>query len=609
MDFIELPLVRTDDQAVCAPEDLVREIRNGSRVVLLGDYGAGKSMTLRHVYQELRAGHLKGDSPRFPVFINLRDHYGQTMPNEVIERHARIIGFQHPTHLVRAWRAGYVYLLLDGFDEITAVNIQGLWKRLQDNRYRAMEAVRRLRAEHPPEVGLAIAGRAHFFDTSAERVNALGLKDRHQEYSLLEFDDAQVAEFFSKSGFSGAVPKWLPSRPLLVAYLASKGLLNEVTQDGSVPHLEASTGWDMLLDRVAEREAEIEAGIDGGTVRRILERLATRARGTSSGLGPLTPEVVLGSFQSVCGYAADERGLVLLQRLPGLGVDREEEGTRAFVDEDFADACAAGDVVHYIDRPYEFEHDVVRGIDRSLGDLGTKVAVKRARDMGVAAGKVNAAIRRARELHPQYLAADVMRVGIECGYRIEDPLHVQGLLIPCLDLSRDCGDARKIKFVDCFFSWIGIDGDVDVELLPRFMGCYIDEVDGRQSRRDLPSGVFSDDCMIEKFSSPAETTDAVLGLELPLGTRVALTILKKLYERRGAGRKENALFRGLDHHARRVVPGVLKLVQSEGLAAPVKRGDVTIWVPDRSSQKRVGRMVAGPTVSKDAFLIAAGDLS
>ncbi|HMD77218.1 MAG TPA: hypothetical protein VKG86_07575, partial [Terracidiphilus sp.] len=37
-------------------------------------------------------------------------------------------------------------------------------------------------------------------------------------------------------------------------------------------------GWDLVIDRICAREAEIEAGIDGQTIRKILERLATKAR-------------------------------------------------------------------------------------------------------------------------------------------------------------------------------------------------------------------------------------------------------------------------------------------------------------------------------------------
>ena len=113
-------------------------------------------------------------------------------------------------------------------------------------------------------------------------------------------------------------------------------------------------------------------------------------------------------------------------------------------------------------------------------------------------------------------------------------------------------------------------------------------------------GVFLE--LVEDFVEAAETTAAVLGLELPLGTRVCLTVLKKLYERRGSGRKESALHRGLDHHGRRLVPDVLRALQSEGLASPYKAKGTTIWLPDRSSRQRVGRMIAAPTASTDPVL-------
>jgi hypothetical protein len=149
VDFIEVMLSRVDGGEIASPTDLVGLLQEGRRFVVLGDYGAGKSMTLRHLHRELRKPHLRGETPRFPVFINLRDHYGQSDPAEVLERHARIIGFPNPLHLVRAWRAGYVHLLLDGFDEVTTLNIQGLWTKLRDNRFRAMEAIRRLARDHP----------------------------------------------------------------------------------------------------------------------------------------------------------------------------------------------------------------------------------------------------------------------------------------------------------------------------------------------------------------------------------------------------------------------------------------------------------------------------
>ena len=273
-------------------------------------------MTLREVFRELRVAYLKNKTSKFPIYINLRDHFGQTSPAEVLERHARNIGFHHPSHLVRAWRAGYVTLIIDGFDELTTLGIQGLWKRLHDVRYRAMEVVRRFIREQPNDAGLILAGRAHFFDSERERKNALNLSSRFVELTLNEFNDEQIQRYLIKRGLAGSVPDWMPSRPLLVGYLAASGVLQDAFSDenGKRETLTAdpARGWNYVLDRVCDREAGIEAGIDGQTVRRILERLATLARQSQSGLGPPSPEKISSAFAEICGYQPDEKRSLLL---------------------------------------------------------------------------------------------------------------------------------------------------------------------------------------------------------------------------------------------------------------------------------------------------------
>ncbi|MEW5914642.1 MAG: NACHT domain-containing protein [Thermodesulfobacteriota bacterium] len=603
--FISVMLSQLPGLKLTSPDDLIQSLKFGGRIIVLGDFGAGKSMTLRHIYQELRSSHLLGLTSKFPVFVNLRDHYGQSDPSELLERHARIIGFANPLHLVRAWRSGYVHLLLDGFDEITTLNIQGLWTKLRDNRFRAMEAVRRLVREHPQSAGLVIAGRAHFFDSTKERKTALGLSDAFDEFSLNEFSEEQIAEYLQKSGLSGIVPSWLPSRPLLVAYLAARGFLSGSLVGNTV---DPASGWDILLDNITSRESEIEAGIDGSTVRRILERLSTKARSTSSGLGPLAPEVLIEAFREICGYSPDERGMVLLQRLPGLGVDRDEEGTRAFIDEDFTDACRAGDIIQFVDGPFDFEPELVGSVECATGILGIAIAVRLANLRKISAGKIDTSLRRVRDLTQGNFAADIARLAIECGYILTDSMHIRGAYIPELEFSTRLSDASRLTFEDCFFSKIGIDSDVDSSCLPHFKSCFIDEIDGRVSRSDLPKEVFDNNCFIESFATPASTTDAMLALEIPLGTRVALTILKKLYQQRGAGRKENGLFRGLDHRARRLVPGALQLIAREGFASPYKRGEETIWIPNRKLMRRAGRIIAAPHTRDDRLLQEAATL-
>lgn len=603
IEYVPLDLVRSDSSDLVSRSEMVTLVSEGRTVVLLGDYGAGKSMTLREIYRDLKKSHLKGATSTFPVYLNLRDHYGQSDPAEVIERHARSIGFGRPSHLVRAWRAGYVHLLIDGFDEISTVNIQGLWKKLQDNRFRAMEAVRRLIREHPVRAGLLVAGRAHFFDSPVERRSALGLPSDCLELSLNEFTEEQIATYLKRAGITGFIPAWLPSRPLLVGYLAAKGLLvNLVKEDASGGQLDPAVGWDLLLDSIAAREAEIEAGIDGSTVRRILERLATKARATPSGLGPIGPDLVVQGFTEICGYGPDDRGMVLLQRLPGLGIDREEDNTRSFVDEDFADACRSGDIVAFVDSPFDFDPVPLSAIESAAGELAISVASLSATARRFSEGKINAAVGATQRTGSQYLAADLARLLMARGFSIREQIRLHDVLIPELEVGPAGADFSALEFHGCFFSRVELDSDANVASLPLFRGCFIDQLEGRVSRADLPTEKFSDDCIIENFAEAAETTAAVLGLELPLGSRVCLTVLKKLYERRGSGRKENALHRGLDHHARRMVPDVLRVLQSEGLASPYKAKGTTIWLPDRSSRQRVGRMIAAPSSSSDPVL-------
>jgi len=603
VEFIEAILSRIDSDAVISSRDLLALTKENNRLVILGDYGAGKSMVLRYLFKELSAAHNRGETPRFPVFINLRDHYGQQEPAELLERHARNVGFANPLHLVRAWRAGYVHLLLDGFDEITTLNIQGLWTKLHENRFRAMEAVRRLIREHPIEAGLVVAGRAHFFNNSQERHKALGLSGRFAEFSLNEFNDEQLTKYMTMSGINGTIAPWLPSRPLLVAYLAARDLLPDPLSNNA---FEPAAGWDDLLRRIASREAEIEAGIDGETVRRILERLATKARALTTGLGPLPPEFLTSAFSEVCGYAPDERGMVLLQRLPGLGVDRDEESTRIFIDEDFVDACRAGDIFHFANMPFHFDLSVLSSIDCATGNLGIAIAGIRAALCNISSGKLNAAIRFAQDKAPAIFTVDLYRVAIDCGFDIEFPLRIRGVVIPEIEFTARTGNSSQVEFQDCFFNKIGLDSDVAESTLPRFKGCYVGEIDGRVSLLDLPRSAFGPDCIVDSFSATMSTTASVLSLDLPLGTRVVITILKKLYHRRGSGRRENALFRGLDHHARRLVPEALRLIQREGLADFFKRGDDIVWIPDRTKMHRVGRIISAPTSVDDPLIREAG---
>ena len=120
----------------------------------------------------------------------------------------------------------------------------------------------------------------------------------------------------------------------------------------------------------------------------------------------------------------------------------------------------------------------------------------------------------------------------------------------------------------------------------------------------LPAANFIE-CDVEQFDATARTTKGILGLaSLSPEQRVALTILKKLYAQRGTGRKESALFRGLDAKHRDVVPAVLDALRAERLAASAKQGSTVIWLPTKGHGLRVKKMLESGGTLPDPLMDA-----
>lgn len=607
--FIPNDLVKPDGSNVILDE-IAESISSGDSVLLLGDYGAGKSTTCREVFTALASEFWEKRSDVFPIMLNLRDHSGQTNTAEALERHARNIGYHPPHHLVRAWRAGYCVLILDGFDELATPGWAGPVTKLRKIRYRSMELVRHFVNESPQATGLLLSGREHFFDSSIEREQALGIGQDTATVHVADFSDDQVAEFLEQRGIEGEIPSWLPSRPLLLSYLVARDLVDEVVRIGT--EAPPAAGWDALLKLVCDREAEIEAGIDGATVRYIVERLARKARRNLDGLGPLQRHDIIESFKEICGYEPDEAALVLLQRLPGLGVSNPEDGSREFVDNDFADAARSGDVVWFIESPYDYDVGDVGEWQCGLDALGREVSAEKCRNNGASAGKFSAALREASDRPDgDVLAVDVFQTMVESntGYDGEEKIHMRDICINSLDFDVSDVSYNGIIFTQCLFQRINLPPHVERDCLPKFEGCYIGLLDGRVSEKDLPADVFGDSCEIDEYSETIYTTAGILELGLSIGVRLTLVVLKKLYLQAGSGRKESALYRGLDHRHRRLIPDVLEVLQKHGLARQATGSNEPVWLPVRARSGRVRQLLTSPSEASDQVLYDASQIS
>lgn len=578
--------------------DLAGELARGRVVCLLGDFGMGKSLTLKEVFGGLRASYLRGQTELCPVLLNLREHWGQDDPSEALERHAKRLGLSTPQQLVRAFNAGRLMLMLDGFDEIASVawEVRG-GARMRELRRAAVTLVREFVSQARGKCGIIIAGREHYFDGQDELRSALDL--RHSDLFLMlgEFSEAEAQKYLERLGYTDPPPAWLPKRPLLLAKLAADGTLNLLLESSDV---EPARAWDLLVQAVCERESRIHrAHLDPEAIRRILEVLASRARSKPDGFGPLGEDEVADTFREVVRAYPDEKTKPLLQRLPGLSARSSQTGERSFIDDQMLDALRAGDVVAFVRSPFasgvgaqEWRH--------GLGLLGASlVGAKLAGESHLTQFSVAAHEAVVRWAAPT-LAADVV-VSAGKAHPGVDEIDFGGLKIAGADVGiLDFGDAPVPV------NWELSESTIDSVILSdgppngvRLEGCLIQHLIGAFGNADVPGWLAT--CDVSNFHESRQTNAAIASdSSIPGAMRVLLTVLRKLYMQRGTGRQEQALSRGLDLGLREMVAPVLEVVERHRLAFPVRRGAITVWQPLAGQRGRVLALLAAGVASTDS---------
>ena len=87
-EWVEQPLIPTGSDDNFSVNDICNLLKEGKTIVLVGPFGAGKSLTVREVFRQLRRDYYRGRTESTPVAINLRDHWGQSEIEEILLRHA-----------------------------------------------------------------------------------------------------------------------------------------------------------------------------------------------------------------------------------------------------------------------------------------------------------------------------------------------------------------------------------------------------------------------------------------------------------------------------------------------------------------------------------------
>jgi hypothetical protein len=593
---IELKNVRNELEEIDI-NALSASLLKGERICIIGQYGVGKSMALKETFKLLRKNHQTGTDLRFPVYINLRDHHGQADPSEVLLRHASKLGMGQPNQIIRAWRAGYVIPIIDGFDETAALGWARLGRKLKDIRFQAMEVVREFIRQTPPGVGIAVSGRDNYFDSYDELRTCLGLTLSNKVYSLQGFTESQVELYFQSKGLTiDALPQWFPTKPLLLGYLISREIVHDL---GEIQSLSPVEGWDYLLDRISERESTMEVGMTGKSVRELIESTASIARKHQSGLGPIFQSDLEHVFKAKFGYDPDDKALTLLQRLPGLTTESQQDGSRFFIDGHFVEVAKTGDVRQFIENPYAYE--IVANAEdwvESLSFEAVEFLCHQIKEINV--GQLSSAASVANESGKTVLTGDIVQcISIRGEAWTMGGLILQDTMFPVIEL-RSGANWSSIVFRECIIKQLLAEDHLNLDNWPRFEDCVIGSCIGFSSMESIPIHKFHG-CDIGDFEPVNLTTAHLLHLDIAIPIKVGLSMLKKVFVQPGSGRKESALIRGLDHNEQRYAKGLLTLFIKEGLLVKTKQGGDTVYVPCRDKSAMVKQWLHNPKANVAFF--------
>lgn len=612
--YVPLPMAITHESGMRASQetdqpiqltDICQSILNGNIVILLAPFGAGKSLTTREIFRKLATLHKTDHTSPTPFSLNLREHWGEDFSDEILERHARTIGYTPREDIVIAWRAGMSCLLLDGFDEVASQSVVRTDDKnfMKDARRRALQGVRDFTNKIPSNTGIFICGRDHYFDTPQELATALGIiGKKYIVVRLDEFTEDGAQEFLRRNGINKQLPDWLPRKPLILAYLARQNLFDAILE------IDSSKGfgfaWDCFLDRICEREAALESSVmDPQSLRSVMERLADSVRSKASGTGPITGNDLSEAYNTTTGQAAGEGVLAQLQRLPGLTQRDSEPGTRSFVDEDMLGALQGGAFAKAVLGSFQTTNK------SPLSELSDKAIAMATYLLLNGESKPETLISIAERLYrgprneitPHQLIADCVIVALYMAIDIGMlALDFRGIVVESAGIGRISLEDLTISGIEirnCTVREIAFGtGALCVGI--KFNGCLIEKASGIADKNGIPRGIIGNDCEISLYDNMA-TNNAVLQLAISPQLKALLTILRKLYKQAGAGRKLTALSRGITQ------PDVLRYITP--VLQVLERNDfITIFNkvvhPVRKQSARVEKILSSPSLSADKII-------
>ena len=589
-DYVPVRYRVDGSQFEIGTKEIAGHLQEGRHIVLLGEYGSGKSRCIRETFRHM-CGQESADVLCKPFAIDLRDAWGLRRVIELVSRHLADLGLDAlSSNAVRALNSGALALLLDGFDELGSQAWSNESARLKSIRSQALQGVKDIIKR--TNGGVLIAGREHYFPSNEEMFQALGIDPSRVIVirSKEEFSDEELQEFFDQRHIDVEIPTWLPRRPLICQTINN---LPEADRDAMFDAGASETSfWDHFIRVLCIRDARIHVAFDPDTIYGVLLRLGRTTRSRSANVGPLNLSDMQRAFEDVVGQSPGEEASVMLQRLPSLGRLATDSDERQFTDMYILDGLRAKDVAEVALSSSETVREVTSATWRNgLDLLGQRIL---ASDSRCSDSRLLALAETAATSVNRTLGADIIASLL---LRREPELDFEGLQLADGHFVRIDFTGRKVKrltLADCTFGSLTL--PVEPLTSIRIESSLAERVYGATSAKGLPAWAA---ITVDAFDS-AENTAGIRRIGLKPAQQILATTIRKTFFQKGAGRKEEALTRGF---AKIGTPGltgkVLNYLLREGVLERSKGQEGWLYIPVRKHSGRMQAILAELTTSQD----------
>lgn len=574
-------------------------------IVLLGDYGTGKSRCIREVFNKSCLDYRNASA--YPIAINLREHWGSQSGVEIIAGHFKRLGLSSSIDTaMKLIVSGRLLLLLDGFDEVGAQTFGNTEEKRAAIRKNALGGVADLLKLTTG--GVLITGRPHYFDDNEELMSALGLSLRSTNTSIIrcrnEFEEAQSNAYLKALGLNAVAPAWLPKKPLMFQTIAS--IEKKEAERILSSHAGELGFWGQFIDTVCVREARMHPSIEAATVRSVLGNLARITRNNSSELGRLTPKDVQNAYELATGHIPDQSGDLMLSRLCTLGRIEPESPDRQFVDPYIVQLLFADCVVEDISNK---NHEVLTiGYIQPLQPIGLYFLAQWIETYDFEDEALSFIFRDPRAKNTQIIGELLSALLLIPGDEIDFAgLQVVGCIYCMLALG-----VRKVKNATLshgFIDYVSLE-DCKIDLNSNFIIKDIDIVH--------VSGLTSVDAMPSWFinSKPKKTdvisnSSRIKSSSLKPSEKLFLSVIHKIFFQRGSGRKENSLYKGGfgQKYDPKIMDSILHKLVSDGYVEKSRDSSGAIYNPKREYTSKMRAIRDQLALSTDPLWIDIGKMS